>query len=69
MTKQEFKNIMNMWEKKNEKSMKRASAISIEMEIENEIADEMDIVAFRSAVDNYGVLHTSVISSAMDIFR
>lgn len=65
MTKREFKNIMNMWEKKNEKGAKRAHAISIETSIENDIAYEMDVVAFRNAIDNNGILRTDVISKSM----
>lgn len=65
MTKREFTNIMRMWEKKNEKSAKRAHAVSIETSIENDIAYEMDVVAFRNAIDNNGILHTDVISKTM----
>lgn len=65
MTKREFTNIMKMWEKKNEKDARRARAISIETSIENDIAYEMDIVAFRNAIDNNGMLRTDVISKTM----
>ena len=65
MTKREFTNIMRMWEKKNEKENARARAASIETSIENEIAYTMDVVAFRNAIDNNGILRTDVISKSM----
>ena len=65
MTKREFTNIMRMWERKNEKEGKRARATSIETSIENDIAYTMDVVAFRNAIDNNGILHTDVISKTM----
>ena len=65
MTKREFTNIMKMWERKNEKEGKRARATSIETSIENDITYTMDVIAFRNAIDNNGILHTDVISKTM----
>ena len=65
MTKREFTNIMKMWEKKNEKSAQRARATSIETSIENDIAYTMDIVNFRNAIDNNGILHTDIMHKTM----